>query len=216
MSNTIYLYLKTHNITGLKYLGKTTKDPYAYKGSGVYWTNHIKKHGDDISTEILYQTECKDDFKKIAIKYSEEFDIVKSKEFANMMIEQGQGGATSGSWKRGHIPSNKGKTMNYSEEVINNIKLGRKLYFEKWHKNNTRKVYIKKGPNREAMRKNAIKVNTGKFNGQNNNARPVIVHGIKYNSRKEAAKANNTYPKGVLYRCRSTKEEWKDWVLCDV
>jgi len=43
---TIYLYKKTHNITGLQYLGKTiSKDPYSYTGSGVRWTNHLKKHG---------------------------------------------------------------------------------------------------------------------------------------------------------------------------
>ena len=40
-----YLYVKTHRITGLKYLGKTKQDPYKYRGSGVYWTSHIKKHG---------------------------------------------------------------------------------------------------------------------------------------------------------------------------
>ena len=40
----IYLYIKTHNVTGLKYLGKTTQDPYKYKGSGKRWTNHINKH----------------------------------------------------------------------------------------------------------------------------------------------------------------------------
>lgn len=37
---TIYLYVKRHNATGLRYLGKTTaKDPYRYKGSGVEWQN---------------------------------------------------------------------------------------------------------------------------------------------------------------------------------
>jgi len=33
---TIYLYKKTHNVTGLQYLGKTTRNPFTYKGSGVY------------------------------------------------------------------------------------------------------------------------------------------------------------------------------------
>ncbi len=53
----IYLYKKTHNITGLQYLGKTTKDPYKYKGSGTRWLNHLNIHGFDITTEIL--KECK-------------------------------------------------------------------------------------------------------------------------------------------------------------
>jgi hypothetical protein len=49
-----YLYIKTHNITGLKYFGKTTKkDPYSYIGSGEYWLSHLKIHGKNISTEII-------------------------------------------------------------------------------------------------------------------------------------------------------------------
>jgi len=50
---TIYLYLKTHNKTGLKYLGKTIQNPYKYQGSGEYWIPHIKKHGYDVTTKIL-------------------------------------------------------------------------------------------------------------------------------------------------------------------
>lgn len=49
----IYLYLKTHNTTGLKYLGKTVKDPSTYKGSGLHWTRHLAKHGNDVNTEAI-------------------------------------------------------------------------------------------------------------------------------------------------------------------
>jgi len=49
-----YLYVKTHNVTGLNYLGYTTaKDPHNYKGSGTYWKRHIKKYGYDFTTSIL-------------------------------------------------------------------------------------------------------------------------------------------------------------------
>ena len=41
----IYLYVKTHNKTGLKYLGKTEQDPFVYLGSGKRWLNHLNKHG---------------------------------------------------------------------------------------------------------------------------------------------------------------------------
>ena len=44
----IYLYVKTHRKTGLKYLGKTKKDPFVYQGSGVHWKNHLNKHGYDV------------------------------------------------------------------------------------------------------------------------------------------------------------------------
>ena len=90
----IYLYLKTCNKTGLKYLGKTIKDPFKYNGSGTYWCRHLNKHGIDLSTEILFQTECVHEFKKVAIKYSDELNIVDSKDFANITREEGQGGKT--------------------------------------------------------------------------------------------------------------------------
>ena len=57
-----YLYVKTHNQTKLKYLGKTESDPYQYKGSGKYWLRHIRKHGNDVSTQILLATEDKKEF----------------------------------------------------------------------------------------------------------------------------------------------------------
>ena len=52
-----YLYLKTHNITGLKYLGQTKQDPFIYKGSGKEWRAHLKLFGNLVSTEILLSTD---------------------------------------------------------------------------------------------------------------------------------------------------------------
>jgi len=89
---TYYLYVKTHNQTGLKYLGQTSADPYTYKGSGTRWTNHLKKHGADISTEILIITDSKDVIKEKDIEYSNRFNIVESNEWANLKIEEGDGG----------------------------------------------------------------------------------------------------------------------------
>jgi len=37
----IYLYKKTHNETGLQYLGKTIRDPHKYPGSGLYWKRQL-------------------------------------------------------------------------------------------------------------------------------------------------------------------------------
>lgn len=95
MSNTIYLYLKTHNKTGLKYLGKTVQDPHEYDGSGLVWGRHLDKHGNDVTTEILFETQDIEEFKKIALEYSEKWNIVESKEFANLIPEYGTGGDTS-------------------------------------------------------------------------------------------------------------------------
>lgn len=49
----ISLYIKTHNITGLKYFGKTIKNPLKYKGSGKYWKRHLAIHGNDVTTEVV-------------------------------------------------------------------------------------------------------------------------------------------------------------------
>jgi hypothetical protein len=95
--HTYFLYLKTSPL-GLKYLGKTTKDPYKYIGSGKIWKRHINKHkltNNDIKTEILFETKDLEEFKKIAVKISHELNIVESTEFANLIIEKGDGGDTS-------------------------------------------------------------------------------------------------------------------------
>lgn len=89
---TISLYKKTHNITGLKYLGKTKQDPFKYKGSGVVWTRHIKKHGYDVTTEILFEAEDNSKIREWGIYYSNLWNVVESKEWANLKPEEGDGG----------------------------------------------------------------------------------------------------------------------------
>jgi len=91
----IYLYVKTHNKTGLKYLGKTTMNPEIYKGSGKYWLRHIKKHGDDISTQLLLVTELEEEIKETGVFFSNIWNVVESKEWANLMVETGTGGDNS-------------------------------------------------------------------------------------------------------------------------
>jgi hypothetical protein len=82
-----YLYKKTHNKTGLQYLGYTTRDPYIYKGSGIKWGEHLSIHGDDISTEILLESTNKEDIQKLGRHFSELWDIVRSGKWANSMKE---------------------------------------------------------------------------------------------------------------------------------
>jgi len=91
----IYLYVKTHNLTGLKYLGKTTHNPYKYNGSGKYWQRHLKEHGYDITTEVIFQSDSKETFKDVALYYSKLWNIVESNEWANLTLEEGQGGSTN-------------------------------------------------------------------------------------------------------------------------
>lgn len=94
---TIYIYLKTHKKTGYKYLGKTiSKDPHKYHGSGKLWKRHLNKHGYDYTTEILATCKNKEEVREMGLYYSELYNIVEDKSFANLMVESGDGGATRG------------------------------------------------------------------------------------------------------------------------
>jgi hypothetical protein len=91
-----FLYKKTHNKTGLKYLGYTkSKDPFKYFGSGKYWCYHIKKHGYDVVTEILLETTSKEIIKEKGLYYSNLWNVVESDEWANLKPESGDGGASA-------------------------------------------------------------------------------------------------------------------------
>jgi hypothetical protein len=90
-----YLYIKQHSITGLKYFGKTIKDPYTYNGSGKYWCNHIKVHGKEhIVTLWVSEPYTDTSIAEFALKFSAENDIVNSKKWANMMPENGLDGGS--------------------------------------------------------------------------------------------------------------------------
>lgn len=92
-----YLYIKISPF-GLKYLGKTIKNPYIYNGSGKIWKRHLKKHNLshlDIKTEIVFETEDVMELIKIGNELSIKYDVVNSKEWANLRIENGDGGDTS-------------------------------------------------------------------------------------------------------------------------
>jgi len=97
---TIYLYIKTHKITGLKYLGKTTQNPFKYKGSGKDWLPHLEKYGKEHYTEILMECQTKEEFKYWGRYYSRLWNIVNSQDdygnkiWANQKIEGGDGGCS--------------------------------------------------------------------------------------------------------------------------
>jgi len=89
---TIYLYKKTHNKTGLQYLGKTKRNPFEYKGSGIVWSRHITQHGYDVTTEILRECQTNEEIKDWGLYYSRLWNVVESKEWANLKEECGDGG----------------------------------------------------------------------------------------------------------------------------
>jgi hypothetical protein len=114
---TIYLYKKTHNKTGLNYLGKTTSsDPHSYQGSGIRWRNHINIHGYDVTTEILKVCSSEEELRYWGIYYSSLWNVVESENWANLMEENGAGGLPGESTrkklsdiKKGKKPNNYGK-----------------------------------------------------------------------------------------------------------
>jgi ribosomal protein L37AE/L43A len=136
MTKVVYLYRKTHNKTGLKYLGITKRDPFIYRGSGKYWVDHIEKHGDDITTEIIH--ECtEENVEYWGLYYSDIFDIVESKEYANLKPESGYGGTgmkgkkQSDETKNKISKSNKGKIRTEEQRrIISESHMG----LEPWNK----------------------------------------------------------------------------------
>lgn len=123
----IYLYVKTHNVTGLKYLGKTKQNPYTYRGSGKYWKAHINKHGYDVTTEIIGTFNTNKELKIISIKYSIQNNIIESNQWANLKLEEGDGGDTSNFIDYSNN-KNKGKTYEeiYGIEKALELKIIRK------------------------------------------------------------------------------------------
>jgi hypothetical protein len=88
---TIYLYVKTHNKTGLKYLGKTSKNPHTYLGSGVDWKAHLKEYGPDHTTEIIKECQDNQELNYWGRYYSNLWDVAESNEWANRIPETGGG-----------------------------------------------------------------------------------------------------------------------------
>lgn len=106
-----YLYVKTHTITGLKYLGQTKKDdPHKYRGSGIRWLNHLKVHGYTYTTEILKECEHPAMIKFWGQHYSDLWNIVDSDEWANLKPETGDGSAGT-KWNDNQRAAHKAKVI---------------------------------------------------------------------------------------------------------
>jgi hypothetical protein len=93
-----YLMVKTHNITGLKYLCQTKKkDPYRYLGSGLEWTKHLRNYGKTVKTEIILTTTDKQELNEKGRYYSNLWKILTAVDdfgnriWANAIPETGGG-----------------------------------------------------------------------------------------------------------------------------
>lgn len=134
---TYYLMVKTHIVTGLKYLCQTKKiDPYKYLGSGKYWKLHLKTHGKDIHTEILKECATKSELRDWDIYYSNLWNVTTSKEWANLKDETGDGGLPKGFGlgrvlSESHKEALKKAKTRMTEETIQKLKLSGKKSYEK-------------------------------------------------------------------------------------
>lgn len=91
------LMIKRHKDTNLKYLCYTKKSGKAYDeylGSGIEWRSHLSEHGNNIETILIFESDDYNEFKNFAIETSIKYDVVNSTEWANLKIEEGDGGDT--------------------------------------------------------------------------------------------------------------------------
>lgn len=110
----IYLCVKTHNKTGLKYLCKTTSPtPHLYLGSGKDWRKHLKEYGRCHSTEIIKICNSSEELSYWGRYYSKLFRVVTAvddfgnKIWDNLIPETGGGPG----WKKGEL--NHTKTLEF-------------------------------------------------------------------------------------------------------
>jgi len=113
-----HLYIKQHSITGLKYFGKTTQDLSKYHGSGTRWNNHLKVHGYEHVVTLWSQLfTTVDEIKEFALNFSEENQIVESKEWANLKPENG----LDGGWLYPGLGGGDASQMRTPEVLAKNI-----------------------------------------------------------------------------------------------
>lgn len=173
---TIYLYKKTHNKTGLKYLGKTShKNPHKYQGSGIRWANHIAVHGYDVTTEILKECQTNEELKEWGSYYSNLWQVVESDDWANLKPEYGEGGSTSEMVKKAIETKKKNGTLWPKQESIDKMKQTRK----------------DRGLNFQTQERIAKALATKKKNGTLNNITPEsIAKGIETRKLRNKMKVN--------------------------
>lgn len=127
------LYHFTHNITGKKYLGQTTRDLNVYNGSSKSWLEHLELYGFDYDKEILFESSNKERFKDVCKFFSEKFDVVNSTEYFNKVAEYGgnMGGAANPSFKTGKYTGRLDNLELYRE-------LDRQKHADTWEDNKER------------------------------------------------------------------------------
>lgn len=122
----IYLYVKTHLITEMKYFGRTVRDPQTYNGSGQAWLDHLREFGSIVRTEIVGTFNSKLEARTAAIDFCYANRVMESPQWLNHNLETAGGSLTA--WNKsvplsedakqhlselnkGTVPRNKGTTV---------------------------------------------------------------------------------------------------------
>lgn len=142
-----YLYVKTHKITGLKYLGQTKRDPFKYKGSGLDWLTHIKKYGYEVITEIIFITNNLQERNYWGRYYSKLWNIVSGQDDFGNKIWANRIPETGGSYLEGvkqtseHIAKRveKIKGKKRSIDFCENRKGEKNSFYKQKHSEKTKK-----------------------------------------------------------------------------
>lgn len=162
----IYLYVKQHNKTGLKYFGVTTKeDPYNYLGSGKYWRRHLRQHGLDVTTLQVWEFSDPNECETFALNYSMKNNIVESTTWANLQPENGRLGRPVG------CPGMKGnKNPQHGMTKEHNTFYGKK------HKPETIKLYKEQKSRGNNPRAKKVYTPRGQYNCVTDAAEAYGVH----------------------------------------
>jgi hypothetical protein len=226
-----YLYVKTHNKTGLKYFGKTTNDPFCYRGSGKHWLAHIKKHGYDVSTEIIGHYTEVDECIANALQFSKDNQIVETAEWANMIEENGIDGGDTGRTnyapmsddtkrklsesKKGQVPWNSG---------VQGVTLGNTTYRTEEQKQKISKSLKGRKRDPEAVKKTADKLRGRKRPDVSSSLRgkkksPETIEKMKVSQQrkgplKEETKVKIREARKLQVITEETKEKLKGKVVC--
>lgn len=221
---TYKLMIKTHNDTGLKYLCVTSKDDCElYKGSGVYWKNHIKAHGDNISTEVILETDDADELTQIGLKYSSVYDVVESSEWANLIPESGyhvlDPEKQRNGWHGWYNSLTEDERLARNENISKKVKERLCLISDELP-DIIRERRLNLSTEKKELRKKRIQetYSTGKHDhiferyskermGANNPAaKSIVVDGVTYGSVQEASRETGI-PSHTLYRIRKQQAQ---------
>lgn len=197
---TFYLLVKTHNITGLKYLCKTSKKEYhKYTGSGHYWKDHLRLHGKNFTTELLKECTTNEEVRIWGQYYSTLWDVVNAKNadgkkiWANLVPEEGQGVLSETNKIIQNRPEVKAKNIAAVKEFYRNNPQVKEAH---------RKAALENNPmNKEGVREKHKKAML-KFTGKQNKSTDLRLHKFRHeNGTEEYCTQNDLKKKYNLKSC---------------